>query len=183
MAFSVNEMRSQLTFGGARSTLFQVQISNPVNGLGDLKMPFMAKAASQPGSTLGVIEVPYMGRKIKQSGDRTFEPWTVTIINDEDLLIKNALEAWSNAINHHEENVASFSSGSPLLYKAQGSITQFSKTGVPIREYRFNGMWPSEIGEVEMSWENNDQIQEFTATFQFDWWDVGGATGNAGTQG
>jgi hypothetical protein len=183
MAFSINEIRSQLTFGGARPTLFQVQIQNPVNSLGDLKVPFMVKAASQPPSALGVIEAPYMGRKVKLSGDRTFEPWTVTVINDEDFLIKNALEEWSHSINSHEGNLTSFNSSSPLQYKAQAQITQFSKTGTPIRVYQFNGLWPSEISEVEMNWESTDTIQEFTVTFQYDWWDIsGGITGNAGTR-
>lgn len=99
MAFNIQDIRSQLTSGGARSSLFQVTIQNPVNGLGDLKVPFMCRAAEIPASTLGFVEVPYFGRRIKLAGDRTFQPWTVTIINDEDFLIRNAVENWSNAMN------------------------------------------------------------------------------------
>jgi hypothetical protein len=94
MAFNVNELRSQLTLGGAKPTLFQVQLANPVNSAGDLKLPFMCKAASLPASTLGTVSVPYFGRTIKLAGDRTFEEWEVTIINDEDFLVKNAIEEW-----------------------------------------------------------------------------------------
>ena len=99
MAFNINEIRSQLTFGGARASLFQVQFTNPANGVADIKVPFMVRAAQIPSSDLGVIEVPYFGRKIRLAGDRTFADWTVTVINDEDFLVRNAMEQWSNQIN------------------------------------------------------------------------------------
>lgn len=182
MAFNINELRGQLTFGGARNTNFQVIIQNPVNAASDLKVPFMVKAASLPASTLGEISVPYFGRKIKQAGDRTFQPWTVTIINDEDFLVRNAMEAWSNSINSHTGNITSFASGSPILYKTQAQVLQLSKTGVTLREYTFHGLWPMEISPIDVSWELNDQIEEFQVTFEYDYWDVsGGITGNAGT--
>jgi len=180
MAFNIQEIRSQLALGGARASLFQVQIANPANGAGDIKVPFMVKAAQIPASTLGMIEVPYFGRKIKIAGDRTFAEWTVTVINDEDFLIRNAMEQWMNTINSHAGNIREFGSASPLLYKSNAQITQFSKTGVPIREYTFNGMFPTEVSAIEMAWETTDAIEEFTVTFQYDFWEVsGGVTGNS----
>ena len=180
MAFNIQEIRSQLALGGARNSLFQVQIANPANGAGDVKVPFMVKAAQIPASTLGMIEVPYFGRKIKIAGDRTFAEWTVTVINDEDFLIRNAMEQWMHSINSHAGNIREFGSASPLLYKSNAQITQFSKTGVPIREYTFNGMFPTEVSTIEMAWETNDTIEEFTVTFQYDFWEVsGGITGNS----
>jgi hypothetical protein len=181
MAFNINEIRSQLTYGGARNSLFQVTINNPVNGVADIKVPFLVRAAQIPASTLGVMEVPYFGRKIRLAGDRTFADWTVTVINDEDFLIRNAMEEWSNAIQSKQGNLRAFGSASPLLYKAQAQVTQFSKTGVPIRTYTFNGIFPSEISPIEVDWSTTDQMEEFTVTFQYDWWEVsGGVTGNAG---
>tara|TARA_Y100000385_G_C13019129_1_gene605314 strand:+ start:629 stop:1177 length:549 start_codon:yes stop_codon:yes gene_type:complete len=180
MAFNIQEIRSQLVLGGARASLFQVQIANPANGAGDIKVPFMVKAAQLPASTLGSFDVPYFGRKIKIAGDRTFAEWTVTIINDEDFLIRNAMEQWMNSINSHAGNIREFGSASPLLYKSNAQITQFSKTGVPIREYTFNGMFPTEVSAIEMSWETTDAIEDFTVTFQYDFWEVsGGVTGNS----
>lgn len=181
MAFSVNEIRSQLALGGARASLFQVTITNPVNSIGDLKAPFMIKAAAVPAATIGTIEFPYFGRKVKLAGDRTYAEWQVTIINDEDFLVRNALEEWSNAINSFEGNVSLAGSASPLLYKSQAEITQFSKTGAPVRTYKFHGLWPSEIGQIDLAWETTDTIQEFPVTFQYDYWTVsGGVTGDAG---
>jgi hypothetical protein len=182
MAFNINDLRSQLALGGAKPSLFQVQITNPINTIADLKVPFMVKSATLPPSTLGSIEVPYFGRKIKLAGDRTFDTWTVTVINDEDFLVRNAMESWMSSINTHQGNVTTLSSAAPLAYKAQAQITQFSKTGAPLRVYNFNGLFPVNVGEVQMDWGQTDTIEEFTVTFQYDWWDItGGITGDAGT--
>lgn len=181
MAFNINEIRSQLSLGGARNTLFQVTIQNPANGAADIKIPFLVRAAQIPASTLGLIEVPYFGRKIRLAGDRTFADWTVTVINDEDFLIRNAMEQWSNQIQTHQGNLRNFGSASPSAYKAQAQVTQFSKTGQPIRTYTFNGIFPTEVSPIEMDWNATDTIEEFTVTFQYDWWEVtAGTTGNAG---
>lgn len=181
MAFNVNEMRSQLTLGGARNTLFQVTIQNPANSIADIKVPFMVQAAQIPAATLGLIEVPYFGRKVKLAGDRQFAPWTVQVINDEDFLIRNSMEEWSNKINSFQGNLRAFGSASPLLYKAQAQVIQYSKTGVPIRTYQFNGIYPEEVSSIELDWNAVDTIETFTITFQYDWWEVvGGVTGRAG---
>lgn len=181
MAFNVNEIRSQLTLGGARSSLFQVTFNNPANGVADIKVPFMVKATAIPESRIGVIEVPYFGRKVRMAGDRTFDQWSVTVINDEDFLIRNAMEEWSNKINSLQGNLRTFSSASPLQYKAQAQVTQFSKTGVPIREYTFYGIFPVDIAGIPLDWSATDQIEEFGVTFAYDWWEVsGGVTGRAG---
>mgnify|MGYP003120707841 CR=1 FL=1 len=181
MAFNINEIKSQLTFGGARNSLFQVTITNPANGTGDIKVPFMVKAAQIPAATLGIIEVPYFGRKVRIAGDRSFAEWTATIINDEDFLIRNAMEEWSNTINGFNNNLRQFGAASPSLYKSTATVQQFSKTGVPLRTYQFNGIFPSEVSTIDLSWETVDTIEEFTVTFQYDSWEViGGTTGNAG---
>ena len=183
MAFNINELRSQLVFGGAKNSIFQVQIFNPATTIADLKTPFMVKASALPASTLGMIEVPYFGRKVKIAGDRTFEDWSVTVINDEDFLVRNAMEQWSASINSHQGNITSFGSASPLQYKSTALITQFSKTGAPLREYTINGLYPTSVAAIEMAWETVDTIEDFQVTFAYDWWSVtGGVTGNAGTE-
>lgn len=180
MALNINEIKSQLALGGARPALFQVVFNNPVNASGDVKVPFMVKAAQMPASTLGTIEVPYFGRKIKIAGDRTFAEWTVTVVNDEDFLIRNAMEEWMQSINSHLGNVRKFGAASRSLYKENANVTQFSKTGVPIREYAFNGIFPTEVSTIDLDWNSTDAIEEFTITFQYDHWEVSGLTGNAG---
>jgi hypothetical protein len=173
MSFNINEFKSQLVGGGARPTLFRVQITNPVLPVADIKIPFLVKTAGLPASNLGFYEVPYFGRFVKYAGDRTFEPWTVTVINDEDFAIRNAMEAWSNAINSHDSNTRAL----PQNYKSNAIITQYSKNGSALRTYVFEGIYPETIDGITMSWEAVNQIEEFNVTFQYDLWRVEGETG------
>lgn len=178
MAFSINEFKSQLVGGGARSTLFQVQITNPILGVADFKIPFMVKAAAIPESTVGTIQVPYFGRVVKYGGDRQFGQWTVQVINDEDFAVRNAMEAWSNSINSHITNFRS----APFDYKAQAQVTQFGKDGSILREYTFEGLFPTQISTIDLAWAAQDQIEEFSVTFEYDLWRIsGGITGNSTT--
>lgn len=181
MAFNINDIRSQLTLGGARPSLFQVIISNPVNPIADLKLPFLCKAATLPSSLLGTIEVPYFGRKLKIAGDRKFDSWTVTIINDEDFLVRNAMETWNNSINLYQQNITALGTSAPSVYKSQATVTQFGKDGTILRTYQFNGIFPDQISPIDLSWNATDEIEEFQVSFQYDTFEVlNSITGNAG---
>lgn len=105
MAFNVNEFAGALKAGGARASLFQVQITNPINGVADAQVPFLCQGAEIPAATIAELTVPYFGRQIKLAGNRTYATWTPTIINDEDFAIRNAMEQWSNAINSFQGNL------------------------------------------------------------------------------
>ena len=178
MAFSINEFKSQLVGGGARASLFQVQITNPILGVANLKVPFMVKSAAIPESSTGIIPVPYFGRVIKYGGDRTFQAWQVNIINDEDFSVRNAMEAWSNAINSHITNTRA----TPSAYKAQAQVIQYGKDGTVLREYTFEGLFPTQISSIELGWASQDTIEEFSVAFEYDLWRVsGGVTGNSTT--
>lgn len=181
MAFNINDIRAQLTFGGARPSLFQVIISNPVNPVADLKTPFLCRTAQIPSSTLGVIEVPYFGRKLKIAGDRVFDPWTVTIINDEDFLVRNAMETWNNSIQLYQQNINNLGSGAPTLYKSQATVTQYGKAGEILRVYQFNGIFPQVVSPIDLDWNSTDEIEAFQVQFQYDNFEVlNSITGNAG---
>ena len=100
---NITEFRSRLTGGGARANLFEIEIAFPDDlgidfNLVTDKVPFLVKAAEIPASNLGNIPVPYRGRVLPVAGDRTFDPWTVTVINDTDFQIRDAMEKWSNSI-------------------------------------------------------------------------------------
>lgn len=182
MAFNVNEMRAQLTGGGARPSLYQINLSNPVNGGADLKLAFMAKSASLPARQFSMIEVPYFGRTIKVQGTQTFDAWTTTVINDEDFLVRNALEDWMSQINLAQQNITTLGR-SPTAYKSQAEVIQYSKDGSILRKVKLYGIWPESVGEIGLSWEDGDTIEEFEVTWQYDWWAVsGGSTGTGGGQ-
>lgn len=176
--FGINDFKSNFTYGGVRPTLFEIQILNPIQPLSDLKIPMMAKAASLPASTTGSYEVPYMGRKVKYGGDRVFEDWTVTFINDEDFQIRNAMESWSNSINTHVSNQRAL----PQAYKSDAQATQFGKDGKTLAVYKFQGLFPVNIEAIQLAWEQTDTIEEFSVTFQYDVWvKSGGITGRSTT--
>jgi hypothetical protein len=171
MPFAIESIRSQLVGGGARPALFNINITVPGEALASTKLQFMARAGQIPASTLGTIEVGYFGRKIKIAGDRTFAEWTVTVVNDEDFAVRNGMENWMSQINQHEINKRQFSEN-PGRYKSQGHVQQFGKIGNSIRKYDFVGMWPTEVSTIDLDWNTTDTIEEFTVTFQYDYWQV-----------
>lgn len=175
MPFNINEIRSHLVRGGARPTLFQVQITNPINGSQDLEVPFMVKASSLPQLSVSQIIVPYFGRQIYVPGDRNWQPWTATIINDENFKIRNAIEHWNTAMNSLEGNLATEGSP-PSLYKSQATVIHYGKDGEELRIYQFNGIFPMEVAPIQLSWEQRDTIEEFEVTFSFDDFEVVGGT-------
>ena len=183
MAFNVNQFAGALKGGGARNSLFQVFINNPVNAVGDVQVPFMCKAAQIPAATLAAIEIPYFGRQVKIAGNRTYAEWAPTIINDEDFAIRNALEEWNNSINQFAGNLRSFGTSAPSEYKSTARVQQFDELGCVVREYEFVGIFPTEVSTIDLAWET-EGIEEYTVTFQYDYWQVsGGTTGNAGGAG
>ena len=175
MAFSVNEFRSQMTGDGARPNLFEVSMpfpgfASPANA--QTKLTFMCKTAQLPGSTLGVVPVNYFGRELKFVGNRTFADWTISVINDEDFVIRNAFERWMNGINSHNFNVRNPLALAPLGYSVDGDVTQFGKQGNTLKKYRFIGMYPTDITPIDVDWGSNDTIEEFSVTLTYQWWDA-----------
>ena len=176
MAFNVAEFRSQMTGDGARPNLFSVSLTFPsfVDGATDAsrKSTFMAKAAQLPGSSMGQVPVYYFGREMKFVGNRTFADWTITIINDEDFVIRNAFERWMAGINSHGLNVRNPAALTPGGYTVDGEVTQFGKKGDALKKYKFIGLFPSDITPIDVDWGSNDSIEEFTATFAYQWWEA-----------
>jgi hypothetical protein len=148
---------------------------------------FVCKATSIPTSSVGTIEVPYFGRKVKMAGNRTFENWTVTVLNDEDFLVRNAFELWSSFINSHENNLRNpsvITEQGLASYRTTATVRHYAKTGVfaggttsgdaaiPTREYSFINIFPVNVGNIELNWETTDAIEEFTVEFAYDYWTV-----------
>lgn len=183
-AIDINSLKSALTYGGARQALFYVFLNNPVDNSADQKFPLLCRAAGIPESRINSIPVPFMGRKIPEAGDRPeFADWVITVINDEDFLIRNAMEAWHEAINSKEDNVRLLGSSSPSLYKVDARIQQLSRKGVVLREYTMEDAWPTQITGIRTDWNASDTIEEFNVSFKFTNWKItGGNTGNGGQQ-
>ena len=167
MAFNVNEIRQNMIGDGARPSLFEVTMTNPLTRVGDETLRYMVRAAQIPASTLGVIEIPYFGRRIKVAGSRSFDNWTVTVMNDENFAVRRAMEAWSSAINSNQTNLRSTPN-----YRTLADVIQYGKDGLEIRRYQFVNIFPVAISAIDLSWDSGDQIEEYTVDFAYDYWTV-----------
>ena len=184
---SITDFRDRLVGGGARSNLFEVEIALPENLVTklldvDADMKFMIKAAEIPAANIGNIPVPFRGRVLPIAGDRTFDPWTVTIINDQKFNIRDAMEMWSNGINDLE-----FAGGdvNPADYQTSAKVSQLGRNAdvrgkaqgekeVPVlREYNFIGIYPNAVSSIPLDYGATDQIEEFQVTFNYLYWTVG----------
>jgi hypothetical protein len=155
--------------GGARPTLFRVSGNWPgIVAGGASAFSVMTKGASLPASVLGVIEVPYLGRKLKIPGDRTFDPWTVTIVNNENFRVRDSFEKWSNAINSHYGNVSSLKN--PTDYFSDFNIDQLDREGRILKRITMQDAFPSNVSEIEVNMESNDMIEEFTVELTYTSW-------------
>ena len=183
MAFDINNFKNNgLTRGGARSSLFQVEMSLPADISGRFagtlnKFTFTCRASSIPASSVASFDVPYFGRKIKLAGDRTFADWNVTIMNDEDFSVRRMFEEWSSLLNHNEFNLKYTTANN---YKtADAVVRQFAKSGGPdIAAYTFIGMFPTEISAMELDWDATNAVQTFNVTFAYDYWIAGAYPGS-----
>ena len=184
--FSTRELtsfRQKMNKGGVRSNLFEVEIKDIPGGGEDVQdeVRFLVKAAEIPASNIGNIPVPFRGRVLPVAGDRTFDPWTVTIINN-DFKIRDSMERWSNFIN---DMVLANGSVDPESYQKSALVKQLSRDAASgdkpevLRQYNFIGIYPNVISNIPLDYGATDQIEEFQVTFNYLYWTVG-ATNEAG---
>ena len=183
MAFAVSEFKSALKQGGARSSLFNVEFQYPSTLTTRPNPPnqasFLVKATTIPASTIGSYDVFYHGKTIHVAGDRSFDTWDTTIINDEDFGIRNTLEKWMSAISDHSlntrnKNIFNTSEGDVAKYKSTLQVIQFSKGGEELRTYTFKGAWPSALSTINLDW-GTQEIEEFTCAWMYDSWSAVGS--------
>lgn len=169
MSLNIDDFKERLVGGGARPNLFRAFIQWPsgVIGADTSLVSFMCKAAQLPGSTMGIIPVPFRGRQLKIAGDRTFDPWTVTIINDTDFQVRNAMERWMNYINAHVTNTGETN---PSAYQTDLKVEQLDKDETVLNTYRFVGSFPTAVSPIDVSYEAVDAIEEFSVEFQYQYW-------------
>ena len=142
------------------------------------KSRFLVKAALLPASNITPIEVNFRGRILKIAGDRTFDTWTVTVINDVDFSIRSAMEKWMDFINSMEDATGA---QDPALYQPDAYVHQLDRDGSTLRTYKFHDIFPTNISAIDLSYETVDSVEEFTVEFQVQWWEAIKGTGaNAG---
>jgi len=189
---TISQFKSNLTGGGVRPNLFEVELNFPnatgsdfqfmsnaatpaaesveisESGVAD-KVPFMVKAANLPASNITPVEVPFRGRILKVAGERTFDTWTVTVLNDADFKIRTAMEQWMNGISRLTNGSGEVN---PTDYTADAVVNQLDRNGGTLRTYNFIGLFPTNVSEIPLSMDTTDTIEEFTVEFQVLYWTV-----------
>jgi hypothetical protein len=172
MALNVSSFRSQLKGDGARPSLFRVRCVAPIwVNFPIEKFTFLANAAELPASSIGERIVPYMGQDVKFAGDRTYTDYTVTVINDEDFLIRNAVEKWNNGISQYSRTDAVRVDGAtadPSSYVGTIFVDQIGKEGAVIKTYELINAWPAMISGISLAWATKDDIEQFQVSFRYD---------------
>jgi len=183
---SITNFRDRLVGGGARPNMFEVNITLPeqIAPNGDISqdMRFLVKGAEIPAAVIGNIPVPFRGRVLPVAGDRTFNPWTVTVINDAQFNIRDAMEQWSNLINDLQFDVGDIN---PADYQTKAEVFQLSRQSQgsggqsagkggeiiqTLRTYNFEGIYPTEVSAIALDYGATDQVEEFQVTFNYLFW-------------
>ena len=175
---TISEFKSRLLGGGARPNLFEVELTGLPTSVAlpwqAERFGFLCKAAQMPAQTIANIDVPFRGRIFKVAGDRTIENWTITVINDEDFLFRNAFEEWTQQIANLDDNMGSTNPASYMVnakvYQLGRGSTQASQnnggsSNVVLKEYEFIDIFPVSVGSIDLSYDSTDTIEEYTVEF------------------
>ncbi len=184
---TISNFKSKLQGGAARPNLFEVSIPSfpaSVTGWDDETFNFLCKAAALPASNVAPIDVPFRGRILKVAGDRTFDTWTVTVINDEDFKLRTAFEQWMNQLSKLDNATGATSPASYMVdayvYQLGRGAQRFSTTNTTnttstsLRTYKFYDIFPTNISQIDLSYDTSDTIEEYTVEFQVQWWQTMG---------
>jgi hypothetical protein len=167
----VDDFKSKLIGGGARPNLFKAIVNFPAYAGGDTELTsFMCKGAQLPASVIAQLDVPFRGRQLKIAGDRTFENWSITVINDTGMEIRNAMERWMNGMNEHVNNTGL---SNPTDYQADMAVEQLDKAGNVTKTYTIRGAYPVNVSAIDLSYDSNDAIEEFTVELAYQYWESG----------
>ena len=164
---SIDEFKAYLDGGGARANQFKVTLTTPTGiftGLPSEKASFLIKTASLPGQTITDIPVNYRGRILYLAGDRTFEPWTTTVLNDTDFSIRNGIERWLSGINDLETSVGVTNVSQ---YTADLLVEQLDREENTLKSYTLRGCWPTAINAIELNMDTVSDIETFDITWRY----------------
>lgn len=164
----INDFKSKLVGGGARNNLFKVTCNFPPYARGNVELSaFMIKAAQLPSSIINPITIPFRGRQMQIAGDRVFEAWGITIINDTNMEIRNSFERWMSGINGNELNTGR---SNPAEYTADMVVEQLNKAGEVTKRYDLVGVFPTTVSAIDLSYDSENTIEEFSVELQMLYW-------------
>ena len=174
MSLQIDSLKAKLSGGGARPNLFKATINFPGYAGGNTELTsFLCKAAQMPSSVVGQIDVPFRGRQLKVAGDRTFENWTITVINEDNFEVRNSFERWANGLNEHRNGTGILN---PADYQADLIIEQLNRQNEVIKTITLRGAFPVNVAGIDLSYDTTDTIEEYTVEFAYQYWEASGVT-------
>ena len=173
---NINDFKAKLAGGGARSNQFKVTMPFPGYAQvgGEIEdLAFLCRSTTIPAMNIGVVNVPFRGRQIKIAGDRTFDEWSVTVLNDTNFKLRNAFERWQNGINNMSDNEGLTN---PADYQVDAFVDQLDRNGATIKSYTLRGAHPVTIAAISLGYGTNNAIEEFDVTFNYQYFDTNTTT-------
>jgi hypothetical protein len=165
----ISSFKSNLATGGVRSNQFRCILAFPSAaqpGAAGSIAEFLCKSAAVPSMDVAPVEVMYRGRPVYFAGERTFNPWTITLYNDNNFVLRTAFENWINAMSSPDSTTGIIA---PSSYQEQLSVQQLDRNDQVVAEYSLIDAFPTSVGEIQLSWDQNNQIQEYTVTFSYNY--------------
>jgi len=174
---NIADFKANMTGGGARPNQFRVDLQFPsyVTGgrVAAVQGQFLCKAAQLPASTLENLPIQYRGRAVNFAAERTFAPWTITVYNDTDFGIRNAIERWQNGINNMTDNEGL---SNPVDYQVDAFVDQLDRNGNTLKSYTLRGAFPTEVAAIDLNYGTNDEVETFGVTFQYQYFETNTTT-------
>ena len=168
---NINDFKAKLAGGGARSNQFKVTMPFPGYAQvgGEIEdLAFLCRATTIPAMNVGVVEVPFRGRKIYIGGDRTFDTWSITVLNDTNFKIRNAMERWQNGINNMSDNEGLTN---PVDYQVDCFVDHLDRNGNTIKSYTLRGLFPTGISAIDLNYDEQAAVEEFTVEFRYQYFE------------
>ena len=203
---TITAFKSKLAGGGARPNLFEVEIPSFPEAAGNNawrtgdnqeadSFKFLCKAAQLPASNIAPIDIPFRGRILKVAGDRTYDTWTTTIINDENFLIRTAFEKWMEGMSKNSNATGATNPSAYMTYALVHQLGRGADKGkesgtnsdvvsgssvAPLKTYTFFDIFPTNVSAIDLSYDSADSIEEYTVEFQVQYWEPGAYTRDSG---
>ena len=173
---NINDFKAKLAGGGARSNQFKVTMPFPGYAQvgGEIEdLAFLCRSTTIPAMNVGVVNVPFRGRQIKIAGDRTFDEWSITVLNDTNFKLRNAFERWQNGINNMTDNEGL---SNPVDYQVDAFVDQLDRNGNTLKSYTLRGAFPTEVAAIDLNFGTNDEVETFGVTFQYQYFETSTTT-------
>ena len=169
---NINEFKSRLKGGGARANQFKVTL--PFPGFASVggetsDLAFLCTSTAIPGQTVASVPVNFRGRVLNLAGDRTFNPWAITVLNDTDFKIYRAVERWLNGINNMTDNEGI---ANPADYQVDAFVDHLDRNGTTLKSWTFRGLFPTALPGIALNYGTNDAVETFDVTWRYQYFET-----------